>query len=405
MITNLEDMVKIVELRYQRAREALEKNGFDAWLILGRESNILGQPSLLYMMHAEVMNRTAIIVTRDGRRIVLSAAIEMEEKEGSGIFTDTVVYRGCRGFVDKLTEALASLMPMNKLAVDMSVNDPSSDGMSHSDFLLVEECLKKIGFAGELVSSEPVMKLIRGKKSDLEVQKIAYAVQKAMEVFDEARPQMRVGMSGYDVEMLFQRIMRGHGYGFTWNELSNPFVSVGARSSYLCKRPPKDVFIQPGDLVNVDLGMRVDGFSSDNQRSFYALRPGETEPPAEVTKAWKTIQRMNREVCAAMKTGYDSDLLTEIGHRIMLDSGYPDGWPWSYGHELGVFATTAASRPGRTVRLTKMDTILEENMTFTLEPSIITPMGRLCQEEVVRVTKDGGQMLSTPQTEVWLITE
>jgi len=52
-----------------------------------------------------------------------------------------------------------------------------------------------------------------------------------------------------------------------------------------------------------------------------------------------------------------------------------------------------------------MDTILEENMTFTLEPSIITPMGRLCQEEVVRVTKDGGQMLSTPQTEVWLITE
>ncbi len=225
-----------------------------------------------------------------------------------------------------------------------------------------------------------------------------------MKIYDEARPRVRLGMSGRDVQALFQGIIRGKGYGFSWDEQGNPYVSVGARSSYNCRRPPVDVFIEPGDLVNVDLGVRIDGFASDNQRSFYALRPGETAPPYEVQHAWETIQRMNREVCAAMRTGVNSDDLTEIGNRVMLEAGYEDGWKGGYGHEIGLFAHNGGIGAGRGARI-GMDTLLEENMTFTLEPAILTSHGRLCQEEVVRVTKDGGQMLSTPQKEVWIIHE
>ena len=142
-----------------------------------------------------------------------------------------------------------------------------------------------------------------------------------------------------------------------------------------------------------------------NQRSFYALRPGETHAPQEVQHAWETIQAMNQAVCAAMRTGVDSDSLTAIGNRIMIEYGYDQGWKGGYGHELGVFAHQGGLSAGYNPYKTDLDKTLEENMVFTLEPAILTSHGRLCQEEVVRVTSHGGQMLSTPQSEIWLIRE
>ena len=390
----------ILQKRYERAIEALNKNDIDAWIFCGRETNILGEPAMLYLMPMEAMGRTAVIITSTGERICIAGAIEMEEVEDSGLFTQTYVNQGLELAV---AEVLRPLLPLQRIAIDVSPNDPSSDGLSHSDYLLLTRAFDAAGFEGELVSSDCLMKHVRGRKSDEEVAKIAHTVSEAMRIYEEARPQMRLGMSGADVQALFQGIIRAKGYGFSWHEPGNPYVSVGARSSYNCRRPPKDVYIEPGDLVNVDLGVRIDGFASDNQRSFYALGPGETAPPYEVQHAWETIQRMNREVCAAMRTGVDSNSLTEIGNRIMLEQGYPEGWKGGYGHEIGLFAHNGGIGAGYSAARQGQDTILEENMTFTLEPAILTSHGRLCQEEVVCVTKDGGRMLSVPQEEIWVI--
>ncbi|GHV25956.1 peptidase M24 [Clostridia bacterium] len=389
----------ILNKRYERAIEALNKDDIDAWLLCGRETNILGEPGLLYLMPMEAMNRTAVLITKSGERVCICGAIESEEVTDSGLFTEVVVYRG---FEAAITEELRKRLPIRRIALNISENDPSSDGLTHSDYLMLTRCFAAIGFDGEIVSSVGLMKQIRGRKSDEEVAKIAHTVSEAMKIYEEARPRIRLGLSGRDVQRVFQGLIREKGYGYSWYEPGNPYVSVGARSSYNCRRPPLDVYIEPGDLVNVDLGIRIDGFASDNQRSFYALRPGETAPPYEVQHAWETIQRMNREVCAAMRVGTDSNDLTEIGNRIMLEQGYPDGWHGGYGHELGLFAHNGGIGAGRGARQ-GMDTILEENMTFTLEPAILTSHGRLCQEEDVCVTKNGGRMLSTPQSEIWLI--
>lgn len=385
--------------RFQRAVEALRQHDIDAWIISGRETSILGEPALLYLVPAEVLGRTILLITREDERIIIVSPIEAEEMEDSQLFTQVLASTAPM-------ETLAGLLHMwpkkRRIALDISADDPSADGLSHSDYLAIKECLDQVGFAGDIVSAIRVMKQIRGRKSDEEVSRIAKAVSEAMSVYEEARPLMRLGMSGRDVQRLFQDLVLRRGHGFSWDKRGNPFVSVGVRSSYYCRRPPDDIFIEPGDLVNVDLGIRVEGFASDNQRSFYALRPRETTPPFEVTHAWETIQRMNREVCLAMRTDTDSNALTEIGNRIMLDAGYEQGWKGSYGHEIGLYAHNGGMAAGRSQR-NRVDSILEENMTFTLEPAILTSHGRLCQEEVVRVTRSGGQMLSTPQEAIWLI--
>ncbi|GHU77364.1 peptidase M24 [Clostridia bacterium] len=389
----------ILTKRYERAVDALNQNSIDAWLLCGRETNILGEPGLLYLMPFEAMGRVAVLITKAGEHLCICGAIESEEAADSGLFNEVVVHRG---FEAAIARELEKRLPISRIALDISENDPSSDGLTHSDYIMLTRCFAAAGFDGEIVSSDCLMKQIRGRKSVEEVKKIAHTVSEAMKIYEEARPQIRLGLSGRDVQGIFQELIRAKRYGFSWYEPGNPYVSIGARSSYNCRRPPADVYIEPGDLVNVDLGVRIDGFASDNQRSFYALRPDETAPPYEVQHAWETIQRMNREVCAAMRVGVDSNDLTEIGNQVMVDQGYPEGWQGGYGHELGLFAHNGGIGAGRGTRQ-GLDTTLEENMTFTLEPAILTSHGRLCQEEIVCVTNNGGKMLSTPQSEIWLI--
>lgn len=397
-------MNAILNSRYERAHEAMRAHGIDAWVITGRETSILGEPALLHLMPAELMGRTTLILTRDGGRAAIVSYIESEELAASELFTEVIVYPNLDEYEPMVAEALKR-GPLKRIAIDTSVSDPSSDGLTHTQFLMLSRCLEAAGFQGELVSSAPIMKCVRGKKSDLEVEKIAHTVAEAMKIFEEARLRMRLCMSGMDVQRLFQSIIDRKGYGYSWHRGGNPYVSVGARSSYNCKTPPSDVYIQPGDLVNVDLGVRIDGFASDNQRSFYALHEGETQPPDEVQRAFKTIQRMNWEVCAAMKVGVHSDDLTAIGNRIMLECGYEQGWKFGYGHELGLFAHNGGIKAGYSPAMPELDKTLEKNMTFTLEPAILTSFGRLCQEEVVCVGEAGGRMLSLPQDEIWLIQE
>jgi Xaa-Pro aminopeptidase len=178
-------------------------------------------------------------------------------------------------------------------------------------------------------------------------------------------------------------------------------VSIGTRSSYLCKRPPADVFTQPGDLINVDFGLRIDGFGSDNQRSFYVLGPGETSAPDEVQKAFEAVQAANRAAVAAAAPGVYSTLLRDRANQVFEALGYPK--VGSLGHEMGTFAHEGGMRSGSAFQIDELDCHLEEGMTFTIEPAILISHGRLCQEEDVAITKTGCRFLSIPQSEVWLV--
>jgi Xaa-Pro aminopeptidase len=59
--------------------------------------------------------------------------------------------------------------------------------------------------------------------------------------------------------------------------------------------------IQPGHILNTDFGVRKDGYVSDLQRTWYILRPGETEAPARVQHGFDTCE----EIVAVTADGCD----------------------------------------------------------------------------------------------------
>ena len=136
---------------------------------------------------------------------------------------------------------------------------------------------------------------------------------------------------------------------YSWPKPGNPFVSVGARSSYLCKRPPADVFAQPGDLVNVDFGLRINGFGSDNQRSFYVLRARRDLPP-------RTKSRMHLKPCRPPSAprwrpaapGVYTTVPRDEANEVFESRGYPT--VGGLGHELGTFAHEGGMRCGSDYR-------------------------------------------------------
>jgi Xaa-Pro aminopeptidase len=390
---------ELLKIRMERAYKALREFKADLWISIGRETHFTQEPALMFLLPACVLPACALVISKTGQSVCLTGALEAEEMEAYGAATEVIAYRD--RFEERLTEVIARFMPASRIALNYSEVDPSADGLSLTQYRRLTRCLDAAGFKGETFSSCNIMKRVRGQKSSAEVAGIEHTVLAAMKIYESARTVIRRGMSGADIQRYFQEKVRELDADFSWPQPGNPFVSVGARSSYLCKRPPSDIFAQPGDLVNVDFGLRIDDFASDNQRSFYVLGDGEAEAPEEVSRALKAVQAAEAAAVAAIKPGVYTTVPRDAANEVFERLGYPR--VGGLGHELGTYAHEGGMRCGSDYPIEELDCHFETGMCFTMEPAIITSHGRLCQEEVVAVTETGCRFLSVPQKEVWLV--
>src|SRR5439155_852189 len=66
---------------------------------------------------------------------------------------------------------------------------------------------------------------------------------------------------------------------------------------------PSDRALAPGDVIHVDIGLVVDGFASDLQRTWYWRRPVETEAPADVRRTFEAVRAAMDAGVAALLPG------------------------------------------------------------------------------------------------------
>jgi len=389
----------MLQKRMERAYAALKEFDVDVWVILGRETHFTPEPSLMYLLPAAVLPLCALVITKTGESVCIVGALDAEEVEAYGAVSEIVSYRG--DFETPLIDVLKRFMPAQKIALNYSEVDPSSDGLSYTQYKRVMRCLDVVEFKGEIISACNIMKRVRAQKSPEEVAGVERTVLAAMHIYDSARDFIRSGVSGTDIQHFFQSKVHELDADYSWPKLGNPFVSIGTRSSYLCKRPPGDVYVQPGDLINVDFGLRIDGFGSDNQRSFYVLRNGEISAPDEVQNAFEAVQAAIRAAVDVAAPGIYTTVPRDKANEVFVSRGYPK--VGGLGHEMGTFAHEGGVHCGSDYSIDELDCHLEAGMVFTMEPAIITTHGRLCQEEDIAITDTGCRFLSIPQKDVWIV--
>jgi len=230
------------------------------------------------------------------------------------------------------------------------------------------------------------------------------AVNKTLEIFDEIKNFIKPGKSEIEIANSIKELTIKPGYGLAWEEDHCPSVFTGpeAKSPHAA---PSERKVEKGHIVNVDFGIKYNGYCSDLQRTWYVLRDGETGAPQEVQKGFDVIKDSIQMVADNIKpgvTGFDMD---KIARNYITDKGYEE-FPHGLGHQVGkeVHDGGAGLFPDwekyREAPILK----LEESQVFTIEPRLyVEGFGTATIEEEVVITGTGCKFLSKPQKELILI--
>ncbi len=380
----------------------LEELGLDAWLIFTRESDSLHDPSLDLVVGTGVTWHSAFLLTRRGDRIAIVGSLDKANLESRGHYPEILSYVG--GITDTLRRTIESLDP-KRIALNYSIHDPASDGLTHGMYLTLERILEGTPYASRLEPADRLVAALRGRKSAAEQARVRAACEVTVSIFERLGARLRAGLTEKEVAAMIREDMESRGgLGPAWDPESCPAVFTGPDSAG-AHAGPTDRRIEPGHVMNVDFGVKKDGFCSDLQRTWYFLRPGERTAPDAVQRGFDTIVQSIRRGAEALRpgvTGADVDAVVR-GH--VTERGYPE-YPHGTGHQIGRKAHDGAGglfprweRYGETPMFP-----VEEGQLYTIEPRLPIPgHGIATCEEIVVVRPGGGEFLSSPQTALYLV--
>jgi Xaa-Pro aminopeptidase len=391
----------MIESKIKQATGILEELDIDAWMIFCRESATVHDPCIDLVVGGNVTWASAFILGRRGERIAILGSLDKAAHEALGFFPEIIPY--VEGVSQPLRETLARLDPA-KIAVNFSVNDEMADGMTHGQFLMLKDILKETPYAERLISSEEIVSRLRARKQPPELKRIEVACQETVDLFRQMHDRIRVGMTEKEIAQVMVQIMEQKGLDRAWDPDHCPAVFTGPESAG-AHAGPTDRTMDPGHLMNVDFGMRYEGYCSDLQRTWYCLRPGETTPPDIVMKAFHAVRDGIRMAGEFMKPGVMGKDVDAVARQHIVSQGF-DEYPHALGHQIGRQAHDGAGLlcPEWERYGTKPHMKLEAGQVYTIEPRALVPgHGVATMEEIVVVNADGVRYLSEPQTEIYLI--
>ena len=148
---------------------------------------------------------------------------------------------------------------------------------------------------------------------------------------------------------------------------------------------PRDVAIEAGAPIVIDMGARVNGYCSDMTRTIVLGDADQTFPLIYdiVLAAHETAAQM----IEPGMSGVDAD---QLARQVIVDAGYGDQFGHGLGHGVGI---EIHERPY--LGLSSKDT-LESGMVITIEPGIYLPdWGGVRIEDMGLLDEDGFHSFTT----------
>ncbi|MFH1842382.1 MAG: Xaa-Pro peptidase family protein, partial [bacterium] len=290
------------------------------------------------------------------------------------------------------------------IGINYSTDSEICDGLTHGMYLTLMQHLSEIGYQDRLVPAEPVISALRERKSDDEVNRMREAIRITEGIFADVACFIQPGQTEAEIAQYMQTQLALQGFELAWEETVCPAVFTGPDTAG-AHYAPTEKKVARGHVLNMDFGVKYEDYCSDLQRTFYILEEGETTAPPDVMKGFDTIVQSIAAAKAAIKPGRQGHEIDAITRGMIVEAGYEE-YPHALGHQVGRFAHdgTALLGPAWEKYAQKPFRPLEPGMVFTIEPRLTIPgRGVATIEEMVVVTADGAEWLSTRQTELILI--
>ena len=236
------------------------------------------------------------------------------------------------------------------------------------------------------------------------MRRIRAAVADTEEIFELLTARIEPGQSELEIAAVMHEAVAKRGLGYAWGEDHCPAVNAGPDKD-IGHSSPSELRLERGQLLHVDFGVSRDDYTSDLQRVWYALDEGESEPPADITRAWDALWASVDAGVDVLRPGAVGADVDAVARETLVAAGFPEPM-YALGHQLGRAAHDGGTLLGpRWDRYgTAPDGVVEEGNVFTLEYGTAVPdRGYIGLEEDVLVTSAGVEWLSTPQRELWLV--
>jgi len=391
----------IIREKIAQAVQVLDEHDVDVWMILARESDVLGDPSLPLVVGTSVTWESAFIISRSGDHRAIVATGDVANIRQTGAWDNVVGY--VEGVSVELIKALDELRP-NAIALNYSTDNNMADGLTHGMYLLLEEMLKDTPHWAKVQSSGEIPTKVRARKSPTELARIRTAVQTTERIWEATQRWLRPGLSENEISDFMHAQLEERRIGSSWDWNYCPGVTAGPDSPR-GHVGPTDVQTRAGHLLSIDFGVNEDDYCSDMQRTFYFLQPGETEVPPEVKRHFEIVNRCIQDAAAFIRPGVLGWEVDDVARKIFAAEGLEE-WQFALGHQMG-----RACHDGGTVLGPRWERYgqrpygaLEKDEVYTLEIGCLVPgYGFVSQEEDIVVTEDGCEFLAEPQREVILI--
>jgi Xaa-Pro aminopeptidase len=390
----LVDAVLIKE-KVVQATEILNELDIDLWLTFARETSMNPDP-VLELIGMDVTWHSAFIISRSGAHEAIVGYYDADNVRKLGTYPTVTDYHV--GIRDHLLAALDRLQPRT-IALNYSENDVSADGLSHGLYRTLRGYLHDTAYLDRLMSAEQIVAAVRGRKSQTEIERVRRAVVTTETLFDEVEQFARPGVTQRQIAEFVQNRVDEMGLDYAWPKPFNPIVTCGPHSA-VGHAMPGDVVLERGHLLQMDLGIRQNGYCSDLQRMWYVLAEGETAAPPDVQQAFDVVYGAIKAGEAALKPGVPGWQVDAAARAYIVNNGYPE-YMHALGHLVGRSAHDGATVLGpRWERYAGICELpVEVGNIFTLELHVIVPdRGMMSLEENVLVTEDGVEYLSNPQT-------
>ena len=386
----------IVKEKAQQACELLKELDLDTWIVWVRETKQMADPALSLILGIDLVWQSALIFSKTGKRIAIVGNFDAAGVEPLELFDEIIPYT--KGIREVLHKKLETLDPQS-IGMNFSRDDVAADGLTYGMYNLFVEYLEGTPYAARIVSAEPLLLKLRGRKSTEEISRIQSAVTITEQIFEEARGFLKVGQSELEIQQLFHHRMKEHGVSFAWGADHNPAVDAGPNKQFGHAGPTENQ-TKEGHLLHFDFGVRYKGYCSDIQRMFFFGPPKAI--PEEVQAAFDTVRDAIQKASKAIKPGMKGFEADTIARNFVQDNGYEE-YQHALGHQIGQEAHDGGSLLGPLWDRYGLSPkgIIEEGNVFTLELYVTTQnYGQVSLEEDIVVTKNGCKFLSQPQSEL-----
>jgi Xaa-Pro aminopeptidase len=396
------DNAHLVREKLDQAAAILDEFEIDTWMTFVRETALSPDPSLDLILGLDMVWESAFIITRDNQRIAIVGKHDAENVEAVGGYMTIIPY--VEGIRESLLSVLLQIDPQT-LALNYSESDVAADGLAHGLMLLLQRYLIDTDLAERFVSAEQVIGALRGRKSPSEVERIQAAIETTQAIFYQVGEFARPGMNEVEVATFVHDLCGEWRLDTAWETDYCPTVSAGPSSPIGHAGPMAQYVIKPGALLHMDFGVKQGDYCADLQRVWYVRRDENDAPPPAVRQGFEAVRGALQAGFEALVPGAQGWQVDAAARTAIVEAGYPE-YQHAFGHHVG-----RAAHDGSTVLGPRWERygdtpmgIVEAGNVFAIELGVeVEGYGYVGQEENVLVTPEGGQWLSDPQMEIWVI--